>query len=64
MDPDRELRQSYRLVCRDIDRLLAQGRLSEARQLNDEARKLFRRLYGSSERRTQRAATRRPAVVV
>lgn len=45
---EHELRSSYRKVCGDIDRLLAEGRLPEARRLNDEARTLFRRLYGSS----------------
>jgi Family of unknown function (DUF5519) len=40
----RELRR-YRRVCRLIDRRLDQGRLSEARQLNVEARTLFKRLY-------------------
>ncbi len=47
VDLRREVR-SYRQLCREIDRLLAAGRLSEARRLNDEARALFRRLYGSS----------------
>ncbi len=46
-DLRRELR-SYRRLCREIDRLLAADRLSEARRLNDEARALFQRLYGSS----------------
>ncbi len=40
----REARR-YRRLCREIDRLLDQGRLSEARLLNDEARILSQRLY-------------------
>jgi hypothetical protein len=58
-DLSRELR-SYRQLCREIDRLLAAGRLSEARRLNDQARALFRRLYGSSsELKPPGAASRR-----
>jgi hypothetical protein len=45
-DVRREL-GSYRQLCSEIDRLLAAGRLSEARRLNDQARALFQRLYGS-----------------
>jgi hypothetical protein len=41
----REIR-SYWQLCSEIDRLLAAGRLSEARRLNDEARALFHHLYG------------------
>jgi hypothetical protein len=44
-DLKREIRH-YRRVCGRIDRLLDQGRLWEARRLNDEARRLFERLYG------------------
>lgn len=36
----------YRRLVRQIERLLANDRLSEARQLNERARELFRRLYG------------------
>jgi hypothetical protein len=58
-DLRRELR-SYRQLCREIDRLLAAGRLAEARRLNDEARRLFRRLYGSgSELNPPGAASQR-----
>ena len=39
--------RTYRRLCREIDRLLAAGRLTEAQRLNDQARTLFRRLYGS-----------------
>jgi len=35
----------YRDVCRTIDRLLDQSRLTEALRLNAEARRHFRRLY-------------------
>jgi hypothetical protein len=51
MDSCKEVRRQvrdYRRACRQIGRLLDQGRLSEARQLNDEARTLYRRLYGPS----------------
>jgi hypothetical protein len=58
-DLRREIR-SYRQLCREIDRLLAAGRLAEARRLNDQARALFRRLYGaSSELKPPGAASRR-----
>jgi hypothetical protein len=58
-DLRREIR-SYRQLCREIDRLLTAGRLSEARSLNVEARALFRRLYGSSsELKPPGAASRR-----
>jgi hypothetical protein len=41
----------YRRLCREIDRLLDQGRLSQARVLNDEARILTQRLYHRKSRR-------------
>ncbi len=40
--------RSYHQICQDIDRLLDAGQLAPARRLNDEARALFRRLYGAS----------------
>jgi hypothetical protein len=40
----RQLR-AYRRICREIDRLLADGCLSEAQRLNDQARTLYRWLY-------------------
>jgi hypothetical protein len=43
-DVGREMRQ-YRRACREIARLLDQGKLSEARGLNTQARRLFQRLY-------------------
>jgi hypothetical protein len=49
-DLQRDARQ-YRRLRREIDRLLDQGRLSEARTLNDEARVLSQRLYHRSSRR-------------
>jgi hypothetical protein len=49
-DLRREARQ-YRRLCREIDGLLDQGRLSEARALNDEARILSQRLYHRKSRR-------------
>lgn len=49
-DLQRDARQ-YRRLRREIDRLLDQGRLSEARALNDEARILSQRLYHRSSRR-------------
>jgi hypothetical protein len=39
----------YRRACREVDRLLDQGRLSEALRLNDEVRALFRTLFTSGE---------------
>ena len=45
---DRELRR-YRRACREVDRLLDQGRLSEALRVNDEVRTLFRRLFTSGQ---------------
>jgi hypothetical protein len=58
-DLRREIR-AYQQLCREIDRLLAAGRLAEARRLNVEARRLFRRLYGSSgELKPPGAASRR-----
>ncbi|HEY6399172.1 MAG TPA: hypothetical protein VIX82_17140 [Solirubrobacteraceae bacterium] len=50
-DPDddsRELRR-YRRICREIDRLLDQGRLFDALRLNDEARALFRTLFSAGQ---------------
>jgi hypothetical protein len=55
----RELR-TYRRLCGEIDRLLAAGRLSEARRLNEEARRLFRRLYGSTSELEPRGAASHP----
>jgi hypothetical protein len=49
----RDARQ-YRRLCREIDRLLDQGRLSDARALNEEARILSQRLY---HRKSQRDAS-------
>ena len=43
--------RQYRRLCREIDRLLDQGRLSEARVLNDQARVLSQRLYHLKSRR-------------
>lgn len=42
----RQLR-AYRRVCREIDRLLVEGRLAEAQRLNDQARTLYRCLFAS-----------------
>lgn len=39
----------YRRTCREVDRLLEQGRLSEALRVNEEARSLFRRLFASGQ---------------
>ena len=39
----------YRRACQEVDRLLDQGRLSEAVALNEEARVLFRRLFCAGE---------------
>lgn len=39
----------YRRACREVDRMLDQGRLSEAIALNEEARKLFRRLHSGGQ---------------
>ena len=36
----------YRQTCREVDRLLDEGNLSEAVALNEEARLLFRQLFG------------------
>jgi hypothetical protein len=49
-DPKRDTRQ-YRRLCREIDRLLDQGRLSEAHALNYEARILSQRLHQRKSRR-------------
>jgi hypothetical protein len=49
-DLKRDARQ-YRRLCREINRLLDQGRLSEARALNEEARILSQRLYHRNSRR-------------
>ncbi len=35
----------YRRACQEVDRLLDQGRLSEAMAVNEEVRTLFRRLH-------------------
>ena len=47
-DPERrhEL-SSFRDLCGEIDRLLTEGRLREAQQLNEQARLQFRRLQFS-----------------
>ncbi len=39
----------YRRTCREVDRLLDQGRLFDALKLNDEARALFRRLFSAGQ---------------
>ena len=43
-----ELRR-YRRACQEVDRLLDQGRLSEAVALNEEVRALFRRLFTDAD---------------
>ncbi len=42
--PPRDLWR-YRRACQEVDRLLDQGRLSEAMAVNEEVRTLFRRLH-------------------
>jgi hypothetical protein len=56
LDPDRIVERDhssdlgrYRRTCREVDRLLDQGKLSEALRLNDEARALFRSLFAAGE---------------
>lgn len=41
--------QRYRRTCHEVDRLLDQGRLSEALRLNEEARTLFRSLFSAGK---------------
>lgn len=48
-DSDAEDLQRYRAACEEVDRLLDQGRLSEAVALNEEVRTLFRRLFSSGQ---------------
>lgn len=48
----------YGRVCREIDRLLDQGRLPEARALNEEARILSQHLYHQKSRRDAGIAAR------
>jgi hypothetical protein len=43
-DDSRELRR-YRRACQEVDRLLEEGRLSEALRVNDEVRTLLRSLF-------------------
>jgi hypothetical protein len=43
-DPGRDVWR-YRRACQEVDRLLDQGRLSEAIAVNEEVRALFRRLH-------------------
>ena len=39
----------YRRACQEVDRLLDQGRLSEAIAVNEQARALFRRLHSGGQ---------------
>jgi hypothetical protein len=50
-DPSNGELWRYRRACREVDRLLDQGRLSEALRLNDEVRALFRSLFTTGELR-------------
>jgi hypothetical protein len=47
--PKRDARE-YRQLCRQIDRLLDEGRLAEAHVLNIRARALYRQLSDSGSR--------------
>jgi len=46
--PTRDL-WHYRRACQEVDRLLDQGRLSEATAVNEEVRALFRRLHSDGQ---------------
>jgi hypothetical protein len=48
--PPRDLWR-YRSACQEVDRLLDQGRLSEAMAVNEEVRTLFRRLHSGGQLR-------------
>jgi hypothetical protein len=48
--PPRDLWR-YRRACQEVDRLLDQGRLSEAMAVNEEVRTLFRRLHSGGQLR-------------
>jgi hypothetical protein len=56
-DRTSEAREYHRLN-REIERLLAEDRLAQARRLNDRARTLFRRLYGSRVRKPETGGDR------
>lgn len=50
----RRARRRYKQICLGIDVALRDGRLADAQRLNDEARMLYRHLYGPASRASQK----------